>query len=327
MVLLASVLKPVDDTRMRGKFAETLRQRPGTAVHVAGRAAGSDSLNSTEKSPAVQLHPIFAGTRLSLDRLLAQWRYWRLLRQLQPSVVIVHAPELLPLTLLWQCLGAGRRFLYDIRENYALNVSTQGVYGSVARWGLVAGLRLVETWTARRAAGMLLAEESYAAEMPFLSEAAGSVQVLENKYQPQPNEVMPTRGQPLPPPAEVLRLLYSGTISELNGVWEAIHLAEQLRPAWPGGVHLTVIGFCQQPALLRGIEEKVAANAAWLTLVGGAVLVPHARIVTEIRRSHLGLLPYRPHPSTERCRPPSYLNTWPTACPFCRRPIRFGWRC
>jgi hypothetical protein len=31
--------------------------------------------------------------------------------------------------------------------------------------------------------------------------------------------------------------------------------------------------------------------------------VPHARIVAEIDQSHLGLLAYRPHPSTERCRP------------------------
>ncbi|MFC7668746.1 hypothetical protein ACFQT0_16250 [Hymenobacter humi] len=38
VVLLASVLKPVDDTRMRGKFAETLLGRPQTQVHVAGRA-------------------------------------------------------------------------------------------------------------------------------------------------------------------------------------------------------------------------------------------------------------------------------------------------
>ena len=31
--------------------------------------------------------------------------------------------------------------------------------------------------------------------------------------------------------------------------------------------------------------------------------MPHARIVAEIGRSHLGLLPYQPHPSTARCRP------------------------
>ena len=303
VVLLASVLKPVDDTRMRGKFAETLRQRPGMAVHVAGRGAGPASPAHDGNQPPVQLHSIFTGSRLSLDRLRAQWRFWRLLRQLRPAVVIVHAPELLPLTLLWQRLGRERRFLYDIRENYALNVSTQGTYGPLVRRGLAAGLRLIETWTAKRAAGLILAEKSYANELPFLQVAAGRVQVLENKYQPQPQEVLPTRSQALPPLSEPLRLLYSGTISELNGVWEAIALAKRLAAAWPGGAHLNIIGFCQQPALLQQLWAEVFQHPDSLQLIGGAEPVPHARIVSEIGRSHLGLLPYRPHPSTERCRP------------------------
>ncbi|WP_460500621.1 glycosyltransferase, partial [Hymenobacter agri] len=146
VILLASVLKPVDDTRMRGKFAETLAARPGMRVHVAGRAAGEAAAQSAK----ISLHPIFNGRRLSLGRLAAQWRYGRLLHGLKPDLVIVHAPELLPLTLLWQALGRGRKFIYDIRENYALNVSTQQVYQGLVRGGLAAGLRWVEALAARR---------------------------------------------------------------------------------------------------------------------------------------------------------------------------------
>ncbi|UOQ77135.1 hypothetical protein MUN84_22250 [Hymenobacter sp. 5516J-16] len=40
-ILLASVLKPLDDTRMLGKFGRTLASRTGTQVHVAGRLAPS----------------------------------------------------------------------------------------------------------------------------------------------------------------------------------------------------------------------------------------------------------------------------------------------
>jgi glycogen synthase len=300
IVLLASVLKPVDDTRMRGKFAETLLKRPGTRVHVAGRGA----TGAGSGKAGISLHPLFWGSRLSLGRLAAQGRYWRLLRVLKPDVVIVHAPELLPLTLLWQALSRSRKFLYDIRENYALNVATQRVYQGFTRRGLAAGLRWVEAQAAQRAAGIMLAEASYAAELPFLHLLPpGRVVVLENKYQPQPDEQLRHQPLTLPAPTEPLRLLYSGTISELNGVWEAIALAAQLRAAWPGGARLTIIGCCQQPGLLRQLEEQATGNAGWLTLIGGAELVPHAQIVAEISQSHLGLLPYRPHPSTERCRP------------------------
>lgn len=300
VILLASVLKPVDDTRMRGKFAETLAERAGTRMHIAGRG----TTGAVAGPASIRLHPIFGGTRLSLSRLAAQWRYGQLLQRLKPDLVIVHAPELLPLTLLWQALGPGRKFLYDIRENYAINVSTQRVYQGFTRRGLAAALRWVEARAAQRAAGVILAEASYAAELPFLCQLPASrMVVLENKYQPQPDEKLRTQPIALPPSTAPLRLIYSGTISELNGVWEAIDLARQLHAAWPGGVRLTIIGFCQQPGLLRQLLEKAAQHPAWLTLIGGAEPVPHDRIVAEISRSHLGLLPYRPHPSTERCRP------------------------
>ena len=120
VILLASVLKPLDDTRMFGKFGCTLAGRPDTVVHVAGREAPRPA-----SAPAnLHTHTLLRGTRLSWARLQAQARYWQLLQQVQPQLVVVHAPELLPLTLLWQALGR-RQFLYDVRENYALNIRTQ----------------------------------------------------------------------------------------------------------------------------------------------------------------------------------------------------------
>jgi glycogen(starch) synthase len=304
-VVLASVLKPVDDTRMRGKFAETLHQRPDLRLHVAGRAISAGLAPAhAAASPRIQHHVIFWSSRLSLERLAAQWRYWRLLRRLHPALVVVHAPELLPLTLLWRHLGRGRQFIYDIQENYALNIRSQGVYPAALR-GLLAGcLRWVESLAARRASAVVLAEASYADELPFLTELPPSqILLLENKYQPQPGQVLPRTARPLPARTEPLRLLFSGTIAELTGVHEAIALARHLGAAWPGGVQLTIIGFCQQPALLAELQQVAATEASWLTLIGGAALVPHAQVIAEMQRSHLGLLPYRPHPSTERCRP------------------------
>ncbi|WP_022823045.1 glycosyltransferase [Hymenobacter norwichensis] len=298
-VLLASVLKPLDDTRMYGKFGVTLAERPNTSVHVAGRAAAVPAT-----APAnLHTHCLLEGSRLSWARLAAQWRYWQLLRRLQPDLVVVHAPELLLLTLLWHWLATNRRFLYDIRENYALNVSTQQVYGGFTRRWLAAGLRWVEARAAHRAAAVLLAEESYADELPFLKALLPKqVLLLENKYQPFSAEaaLLP---RPLPTPTEPLRLLYSGTISRLNGIEEALTLAEELHRIRPGGALLTVIGFCQQPGLLLELQQRQQANPAWLRLVVAAGPVPHHAIVAEIQQSHIGLLLYQPHPSTERCRP------------------------
>lgn len=297
LILLASVLKPVDDPRMLGKFARTLAAL-GARVAVAGRAGAASPLPA-----GISQHLIFWGGRLSLGRLAAQARYWRLLGQLRPALVVVHAPELLPLTLLWRALGRNRQFIYDIRENYALNVSTQGVYrGLVRRW-LASGLRWVEGLAARRAAALTLAEASYAAELRFLGLLPPSrVVVLENKYQPAPYEQLPTAPRLLPAADEPLCLLYSGTISELNGLRAAIGLAKALHAGWPGGAQLTIIGFCQRPELLTELARWQAQGLP-IKLVGGATAVPHAAIVAEIKRSHLGLALYELHPSTWRCRP------------------------
>ena len=307
VLLLASVLKPVDDTRMRDKLAQTLRTLPHTRVHVAGRRAATAGATAPAAPGAgIGQHVLFSGSRLSLDRLAAQGRYWRLLRRLRPRLVIVGAPELLPLTLLWQWRGRGRQFMYDIRENYALNISTQGVYGRGVRGWLAGLLRWVETRAAGRAAALLLAEESYAAELPFLGRLpAGRVLILENKYQPAAAELPPaaTGRRPVPAPGAPLRLLFSGTISVLNGVHEAIALTQALRRVRPGGARLTIIGFCQQPDLLAELEQLAAANPTWLTLTGGAQPVPHPHIVAAIGAADFGLLAYRPHPSTARCRP------------------------
>ncbi|WP_019946620.1 glycosyltransferase family protein [Hymenobacter aerophilus] len=333
-ILLASVLKPLDDTRMLGKFGRTLAGRPGTQVHVAGRAAPPPP----NLLANLHVHALLQGSRLSLARLRAQWRYWQLLRQVRPNVVFVHAPELLPATVLWQWLGRGRRhFVYDVRENYALNIQTQAVYPTWAR-SLLAGLvRRLETLAAARAAAVLLAERSYAAELPFaagaLTTAAAPaasallpksqkpktrnqppVLIIENKYQPYDAQpaAWPRR---LPGFPEPLRLVYSGTISELNGVWEALRFAAHLRTVWPLA-HLTIIGACQQPALLARLEAAVAAAKGAVTLVGGAALVPHATLVAELRRAHLGLLPYRPHPSTARCVPTKLFEYLGLALPL-----------
>ncbi|TYZ06338.1 glycosyltransferase family 4 protein [Hymenobacter lutimineralis] len=295
-ILLASVLKPVDDTRMYGKFARTLVGQPDVSVHVAGRS-GPGHLPAP--SGAIQQHSLFCGSRLSWARVRAQARYWDLLRRLHPTLVVVHAPELLPLTVLWQALGRKRQFLYDVRENYALNIRTQGVYPAWLRRFLAATVRGLENLAAARAAGVLLAEKSYAEELPFATPA--HTLVLENKYQPAPSTVPAIAPRPWQP-GQPLELLYSGTISELNGALDAIALAKALYQVWPQ-VRLTIIGFCQQPAFLLRLQQAIAEASDFVTLIGGAQPVPHAQILTTITRSHVGLLPYQEHPSTWRCIP------------------------
>ena len=98
-----------------------------------------------------------------------------------------------------------------------------------------------------------------------------------------------------------LRLLYSGTIGRVYGIFEAIALAEQLHQL-DTRTTLTIIGYCADKATFQQVLHQVH-NKLYVTLIGGDRLVPHQQIISAIKECNIGLLPYQPNESTFRCIP------------------------
>jgi glycogen synthase len=307
-ILLASVLKPVNDARMFHKLGISFSQLPGTEVHIAGFAAPLPA------APAhVFFHPLFSFRRLGAGRLLAPFRYLRLLFRLRPTLIVAGTFELLLPSLLYR-LFSSCRVVYDVRENYYLNLKSQQVFPPLVRQVLALGVRALELAAAPAITAFFLAERSYQQELPFLGRRA---LVLENKFKPYgTGPAAPGPGQL--PPARTLsqrpvRLLYSGTISELYGVFDAIDLCARLHAVEPV-FSLTIIGYCPQQAVRQRLQAAIR-DKPYIRLVGGDHLVPHPHIVAAIRDSHLGLLPYHPHPSLSRCRPTKLFEYLAAALP------------
>lgn len=306
-IVLASVLKPVTDPRLLARLGRTLAAEPGTIVHiVAHRAADAPSERADDELPNVHLHPLFDFPRLSLRRLAASLRLLRKLRELQPAVLVVGTAELLPAALWWRWRTGGQ-LIYDVRENYALNLRTQGVFRRPVARALAWAVERVEAWAAPRLAGVLLAERSYAAELPWLPRCP-HVAVIENKYQPPPQRFTPPEKKPRaeklpsesPPP---LRLLVSGTLSELYGTFQAVALGDALVTAPLAiGFELWLVGFCPLRFHYDKLKE-LASTRPWLRLVGGDAPVPHSQIIDAIRTADVGLMPYQAHPSLDSCVP------------------------
>jgi glycogen(starch) synthase len=292
-ILLASVLKPVNDTRMFHKLGVSLSRLPATAVYICGFAAPQPAAPDN-----IFFYPLFAFRRLAPGRLLAPWRYLRLLFRVKPHLVVVGTFELLLPSLVYK-LCHPCRLVYDIRENYYLNLKSQQVFPPLVRDVLAAAIRAIELLAAPAMSAFFLAEKSYRQELPFLG---GKSLVLENKFKPYPGAAAPAPlSLPLRLPAEDIRLLYSGTISELYGVFEAIDLCCRLNACKPV-FSLTIIGYCPQPKTLARVRAAIR-DKPYICLAGGSHLVPHQQIVAAIQESHLGLLPYHPHPSLFNCRP------------------------
>ncbi len=290
-ILLASLLKPVNDTRMYGKLGLSLSKLSGAHVHIAGFEAPLP-----KAAPAnIHFHPVFSFKRISINRFTAHRTFWNLLTEIKPDLLIVGTHELL-LTAWLYTIKYKCKLVYDVRENYKMNLTTQDAYPAILKNVLGIGVRSIEYLSAKSISHFLLAEQSYADELSFVG---NRYTVIENKYKPA-TDYSPKK-TPVSIPANKVRLLMSGTISEVYGVFEAIKLADE----WHEQNHevtLTIIGYCAQASTLQKLKNKIAGKP-YIRLIGGDKLVPHTEILQAIASHDLGLLPYRPNPSTIRCIP------------------------
>ncbi|MFC5270043.1 glycosyltransferase [Adhaeribacter terreus] len=282
----------MNDTRMFEKFGQSLAKVPGAEVHLIGQSSSQKS----EKSSNIFFHRLPNFKRLSFKRISAQWKIYKIIHKLKPEVIIITTAELLPLMAICKILFKAEIY-YDVQENYFKNITSQPTYPALLRPMLAYPLRLLEKLSTRFISHYFLAERSYATEMTFL---AGKHTVLENKFKPNKHfeswKTFPVTVNPVE-----LHLLYSGTISEVYGMWEAIALADRLF-VLNNKTKLTIIGFCPQETTYRKIRKNIAEKP-YINLIGGNKLVPHPEIIKAINHASVGLLPYRDNPSTRDCMP------------------------
>lgn len=303
-IVLASVLKPITDIRMFGKLALSLVRHGGFEVHLIGQPATHKNLTD------VYFHPLPRFTRLSAKRLQAQKEYYQILHQVKPEAIIVTTPELLPVSLSYSILFKAELF-YDVQENYFRNITEQPTWPAWLKPFLAYPLRLFEKASATRISHFFLAEKSYADELTFLGK---NYTVLENKYLPSGPEPIHKTFPVTPDLTKPVTLLYSGTIAEVYGIFEAVALTEKLYQLNPN-IRLHIIGFCAQNHTLLQLKAQIR-DKPYITVTGGDQLVPHAAIVKAIRNAQVGLLPYQPNPSTARCMPTKLFEYLANALPM-----------
>ncbi|ALJ00672.1 glycosyltransferase family protein [Rufibacter tibetensis] len=292
-ILLASLLKPVSDSRLYEKIGKSLAKLPQVEVHVAG----FQSLTPADETN-ITFHPVFSFKRLSFGRFSAQKSFWDLISKIKPEVLIVATHELLPVAWLY-CKQSSCKMVYDVQENYFLNLTTQQVYPGVAGKALGQVVREIEKIIAPSINHFFLAEKAYAKELPFLG---SRITVIQNKYLPPSNSIKLEREVPVSiKDIKPLRLLYSGTISKLYGVLDAVNFTKQLR-TWVPQTELTIIGYCADKKFLVELKKHIQ-HLPFVRLIGGDALVPHQKILIQEQQHHIGLLPYHPHPSTFTCIP------------------------
>jgi hypothetical protein len=148
-------------------------------------------------------------------------------------------------------------------------------------------VRLKEWVTAPFFSQFLLAEKCYANELGFVK---NRFVVLENKCKgPQGFQRKPNK--------DFIQLIFTGTIAESTGAFQAIDLVKKLHGVEPR-IRLTMIGYCTQRNALEQIYAEVSQNP-FITLVGGQDLESHATIMHAIATANFGIVSYPMLPHVE----------------------------
>ena len=295
-IVIASVLKPVDDPRMYEKMALSLSQTNKYAINIIG--FGSKNLPEQQ---GIKFHIAGQFKRLSTRRLLAPWRILKQAYRLKPSLLIITTHELLIPALLLK-LALGCNVVYDVQENYWRNILYGEGFARPLRPLLAAWVRAKELCSRLYIDHYIIAEAAYKHEMPFLPAESS---LLPNKY-------LPDAATPAIRPSlsdtkrSDLRILISGTLSSVYGTLEALSLANNVSNQHPD-IEWLVVGYAPDPAYAQKIINN-AANKPYIKLRGITEFVPHQEIVAAINEADIGFIPYKANKSTENCLPSRFYE-------------------
>jgi glycogen synthase len=280
-VVFGSVLKPLDDVRHYHKLAKSMAKNPNCQIFILARAVNyalpNDQSNiSFRQITALQPHLI--------GRAFAPVRFLMHLFRIRPNKVVVCTHELLLIAFFGK-LFLGFELVYDVQENYRLNLKTNATYSRWLAWVLGVQVWFSEFLALYFVDHFWYAEQCYLDELSFDS---AKVMVLENKAL-LVSEVKNVRLDVLPS----INMLFSGTVAVENGILECIHLVLELNKL-DSRFRLQVVGCCHNETLYRELISKGQEYPDVLEFRISLSPLPYSIMEEAICNAHVGLVAYRP---------------------------------
>lgn len=280
VVLIASILKPVNDVRSFEKIGQSMAQSNKYAVNIIG----FKSKNSTSYKN-ISFHPLTPFSRISIGRFMAHFKTMAIAFKVKPQLFIVNTPELLWVSLIIKILF-GSKIIYDIQENYQKNILHSGVYPRYIRKLVSWLVGLVEKASKYWVSAYFLAEKIYKNQLTFINNKPNVT--LENKAHKtllnnNLTQVTFSQNQPL-------KLVYTGTIGHGYGTLSSVKFFKNLL-SLNTQHHLTIIGYAANAQYLQLVKHQIAETPN-ITLITDVGPVPHEEIIAHLNQADLLLLPY-----------------------------------
>lgn len=283
-ILLASILKPVDDTRMYEKLGLSLSQTNKYEINIIGFCSKNKIFNKN-----IHFYPLFDFSRASPKRFNASILFLKKAIKLKPDLIIITTPELLLVSCFYKFFFKAK-IIYDIQENYKKNILYTPTYPVLIKHILAFFVRGIEKITRPFICHYFLAEKCYSNELTFIN---NNFTVLENKFKP----ILPQKKKEPKNFSKGITFLFSGTLSENYGIFQAIDFTIKFYTL-RNDIKLIIIGRCAISKTLQQIKERIKGHD-YIELIGGADLVPHTEILKAIQVADFGLVSYQPDRSIE----------------------------
>ena len=274
-IVIASVLKPVDDVRNFEKIATSLADHKNYEIIILGIEG-----NSSSQSKQIVFKPWREFKRLSFDRFRVQQAFWKTLKQENPDLIICTTFELLVASVVYR-LSYRSKIIYDIQEDYFKNLWYQKFYPSGFKHLAGLSIRAMEWALSPFVSGYTLAERIYQNDIRFTRK---NLLILENKSLPIWRQET----------NENFKVVFTGTITSYSRAKQAIDLYLQIKDQLPKST-LTVIGHVPVSSYHKLLECSFQ-NEPDIELKLSQHPVAHAEIINEISSASLGIIGYSPNP-------------------------------
>ncbi|MEL6624347.1 MAG: glycosyltransferase [Bacteroidota bacterium] len=279
-----SVLNPLKHTRIYYKWARSQCEM-GQEVTILAQG-GRDK---TEDEYGVQLWGTGIFHRLSWRRLLFTWWIRAKIKAQPADIYILHSPELLYLGK-WLKKKYKAQVVYDVHEDYQANIVAANHYPPWLKRPLAHIVRVLESQSIPWIDAVSYAEKCYD---NILNVPPNRKFFIRNTFSFRPVEnQMPTIALPDEP-----FMVFTGTIAYPWGIIETLEIWMKINQVKE--IHLVVIGFAPQRAILESIHQKV--NEWGLNnrfhLIGGQQYVAYVDILHAIRKCIFGTALYHSQPN------------------------------
>lgn len=310
-IVIASILKPVTDTRMFEKMAKSIVSENDYEVHIIAHQI-NEKLALVKN---VYFYPIFNFSRLSIFRLFTAFKFLKMLINIKPQTIIICTHELLIPSVIYKFFFKVK-LIYDVQENYYYNIIYSKSFHVILKYPIAIWVRSKEVLLKYFINHFILAEKCYSTECKsFVVDSKSSI--IENKYIGEcrtKSSIKINKG---------FKMIYSGTIAEIYGVLDAIELAIKLNEI-DEEITLTIIGYASDIHFFNRIL-KITENKPFIQIIGGSTLIPHEEIIEALKTADVAILSYQYNESTINKIPTKIYECLALSLPMILPSYSKGW--